>query len=200
MVCLKNGGHFSCYQFYISKSVGGLAREKSRFLIGNLAEDCKKRMGADVLTCHTALEVALCYGWIDAQKKAFDAKWWLRKFTQRRAGSVWSKINKQKAERLISIGRMKPPCRRALEAAKRNGRWNSAYESQSTITVPKDLRTELRRNAKAEAFFERLNSANRYAILFRIKNAKKAQTRQKRILQFVQMLEAEKKAASLMPG
>lgn len=153
----------------------------------------KKGLGADALTYHDALEVALCYGWIDGQKKGLDARWWLQKFTPRRAGSIWSKINRGKAKRLIAEGRMKPSGYHAIEDAKQNGRWNSAYESQSTIATPKDLRLELRRNAGAAAFFKNLDSANRYAILFRIKNAKRTETRKKRIAQYVQMLEAGKK-------
>jgi uncharacterized protein YdeI (YjbR/CyaY-like superfamily) len=153
----------------------------------------KKGMDTDTLTYRDALETALCYGWIDGQKKAFDAQWWLQKFTPRRPGSIWSKINKQKAGRLIVTGRMKPAGYSAIEEAKQNGRWNSAYESQSAITVPRDLSVELRRNAKAAAFFKSLDSANRYAILFRIKNAKKLETRRKRIARFVQMLEEGEK-------
>ncbi len=156
----------------------------------------KKGANEKSLTYQKALEIALCYGWIDGQKKAFDSKWWLQKFTPRRSGSIWSKINKQKAEQLIADKRMRPAGYRAIEAAKVTGRWNSAYESQSSISIPKDLRAELRRNAKADAFFKGLDSANRYSILFRIKNAKKSETRQKRLAQFVKMLEAGKRLHS----
>ena len=140
-----------------------------------------------------ALEVALCYGWIDGQKKGFDDKYWLQKFTPRGAKSTWSKINTEKAERLIKSGEMKPAGLKAIEAAKQDGRWEAAYESQKNISVPDDFQVELDQNPKANAFFATLNSVNRYAILFRIHNVKKAETRIKRIQQFVEMLERGEK-------
>lgn len=149
----------------------------------------KKDSGFPSVTYPEALEVALCYGWIDGQKKAFDESWWLQKFTPRGPKSIWSKINREKAEALIKSGEMKPAGMKAIEAAKKDGRWEAAYESQSKIEVPGDLQEELDRNPKAKAFFETLKGANRYAILFRIHNAKKPETRAKRIQQFIGMLE-----------
>ncbi len=149
----------------------------------------KKGSGTPSVTYPEALEAALCYGWIDGQKKPFDESWWLQKFTPRGPKSIWSKINREKAEALIQSGEMKPAGLKAIEAAKKDGRWESAYASQSKAEVPEDLQAELDRNPKAKAFFETLKGANRYAILFRIHNAKKPETRAKRIQQFIGMLE-----------
>jgi len=140
-----------------------------------------------------ALEIALCYGWIDAQKKSCDASSWLQKFTPRGANSLWSKINREKAEALIRGGQMQPAGLQAVAQAKHNGRWEAAYDSQSRASVPSDFQAELDKNAKAKAFFATLNSQNRYAILFRIQTAKKAETRARRIEQFIRMLAKQEK-------
>ena len=145
------------------------------------------------VTYEEALEVALCYGWIDGQKKGFDADSWLQKFTPRGAKSIWSKVNTEKAQQLIENGMMKPAGFRAVETAKQDGRWAAAYDPQSTAAVPDDLQSELDRNAEAKAFFATLDSRNRYAILFRIQSARKPDTRAKRIDQFVAMLASRKK-------
>jgi uncharacterized protein YdeI (YjbR/CyaY-like superfamily) len=141
------------------------------------------------VTYDEAVDAALCCGWIDGQKKGFDDKFWLQKFTPRGSRSIWSKINTEKAEKLIKSGEMKPAGLKAVEAAKQDGRWDAAYESQKNISVPPDFQVALDKNSKAKAFFAKLNSANRYAILFRIHNSKKAETRLRRIRQFVEMLE-----------
>src|SRR5688572_1175411 len=153
----------------------------------------KKDSGIPSVTYGEALEVALCYGWIDGQKKGFDDKYWLQKFTPRGRKSIWSKINTVKVEKLIKSGEMKPAGLKAVEAAKQDGRWDAAYESQKNISVPDDFQAALDKNAKAQAFFATLNSVNRYAVLFRIHNAKKSETRSKRIRQFVEMLERGEK-------
>src|SRR5579883_180432 len=140
-----------------------------------------------------ALDVALCYGWIDARKDKLDAEYWQQRFTPRRARSPWSKINRQKAERLIAEGRMQPPGRREVERAKADGRWDAAYDSQRTAAVPDDLQRELDVNPKAAAFFAELDSANRYAILYRLQNAKRPETRAARLRKFVDMLAAGEK-------
>ena len=140
-----------------------------------------------------ALEAALCYGWIDSQKKSFDDFSWLQKFTPRGAKSIWSKVNKKKAQELIKSGRMKAAGLTAIENAKQNGRWDGAYDSPGGATVPRDFQAELNRNAKAKAFFATLNNQNRYAILFRIQTARKEETRAKRIKQFITMLEKHEK-------
>ena len=153
----------------------------------------KKATGILSVTYVEALDVALCYGWIDGQKGSFDEKYFLQKFTPRRPKSIWSKINTEKAEKLIASGEMKPSGLKAIEAAKLDGRWDAAYESQKNISIPEDFQAALEKNKKAKAFLATLNSANRYAFLFRIQTAKKAETRAKRISQFVEMLERGEK-------
>lgn len=140
-----------------------------------------------------ALEVALCYGWIDGQKKSWDESVWLQKFVPRGPRSIWSKINRAKAEALIKNGQMKPAGLAAIERARQSGQWDAAYDSHSTATVPDDFQAELDKSPKAQAFFNTLDSANRYAILFRLQTAKKAETRARRIEQFMDMLEKHKK-------
>lgn len=148
----------------------------------------KKGSGISSVTYDEAVQVALCYGWIDGQKKGFDDQYWLQKFTPRGPKSIWSKINTEKAEKLIEGGEMKPAGLQAIEAAKQDGRWEAAYESQKNISIPEDFQAELDKDLKAKAYFAVLDSANRYAILHRIQTAKKGETRVKRIRQFVAML------------
>jgi uncharacterized protein YdeI (YjbR/CyaY-like superfamily) len=135
------------------------------------------------------LDVALCYGWIDGQGKSYDADSWLLKFTPRGKKSVWSKRNREHVERLIASDEMRPAGFAAIEAAKADGRWERAYDSQSTATVPEDFSAALDQHPKAKAFFETLKGANRYAILHRIQTAVKPQTRARRIATFIAMLE-----------
>ena len=148
----------------------------------------KKETGIPSVSYAEALDSAICYGWIDGQKASFDDKYWLQKFTPRRQKSVWSKVNCDKAIALIKEGRMQPAGLRQVELAKVDGRWDMAYESQSKITIPDDFQSELDKNQKAKDFFSKLNSVNRYAILFRIQTAKKAETRSARIKKFIEML------------
>lgn len=136
-----------------------------------------------------ALEIALCYGWIDGQKKSYDDNSWIQRFTARKGKSIWSKINKDKVELLIKDNRVKPAGLKAIEEAKKNGLWDKAYQSQKNITVPEDFQSELDKNEKAKLFFNTLNSSNRYSFLFRIETAKKSETRLKRINQYINMLE-----------
>jgi len=149
----------------------------------------KKATGISTVTYAEALDVALCYGWIDGQKGSFDDKYFLQKFTPRRPRSIWSKINTEKVERLIASGEMKPSGLKAVEAAKQDGRWDAAYSSQKNIAVPEDFQSALNKNRKAKVFFESLTGSRRYSFLFRITTAKKVETREKRIRQFVEMLE-----------
>jgi uncharacterized protein YdeI (YjbR/CyaY-like superfamily) len=153
----------------------------------------KKDTGIPSVTYEEALDVALCYGWIDGQKKGFDEKYWLQKFTPRGPKSIWSKINTEKAERLIGSGEIKPAGLKAIELAKQDGRWESAYASQKNISIPEDFQAVLGKNKKAKTFFATLKSAERYSFLFRIHNARKPETRAKRIQQFVVMLEKGEK-------
>ncbi|MFC5473509.1 YdeI/OmpD-associated family protein [Paraherbaspirillum soli] len=153
----------------------------------------KKDSGQQSVSYGEALETALCYGWIDGQKKSDNAHYWLQRFTPRSAKSIWSKINRDKALALIDSGQMQAAGLNEIERAKSDGRWEAAYDSASKATVPSDLQSALDANAQAKAFFATLDSHNRYAVLFRIQTAKKAETRAKRILQFVQMLERHEK-------
>jgi uncharacterized protein YdeI (YjbR/CyaY-like superfamily) len=148
----------------------------------------KKGAGVLSISYAEALEGALCYGWIDGQKAAFDEQYWLQKFTPRRAKSIWSQINCDKATALIESGRIQPTGLRQIELAKADGRWDAAYAGQSKATVPDDLQQALDENPQARDFFLTLNSVNRYAILFRVQTAKKAETRAARIQKFVDML------------
>jgi uncharacterized protein YdeI (YjbR/CyaY-like superfamily) len=135
-----------------------------------------------------ALDVALCFGWIDGQKRPLDGSFWLQRFTPRRAGSKWSKINTEKADRLIEGGLMRPAGLGEVEAARADGRWDAAYAGQSTITVPDDLAAALAANEAASAFFATISRVNRYAILYRIADAKRPETRARRIAAYVAML------------
>ena len=140
------------------------------------------------MTHAEALESALCYGWIDGQRNRFDDVWFLQRFTPRRSRSNWSKVNCGKAEQLIEEGRMQPAGLREVERARADGRWDAAYDAPSTATVPPDLQQALDENPAAAAFFATLNSQNRFAILYRIHDAKKPETRARRIEKFVAML------------
>lgn len=153
----------------------------------------KKGSGGASVSRADALEVALCYGWIDGQAATVDEVFWLQRFTPRRQRSKWSQINCAAAERLIADGRMAPAGLRQVEAAKHDGRWAAAYAPQRTITVPEDLEARLAASPRARKFFEQLDSRNRYAVLYRIQDAKKAETRLRRIEKFVRMLEAGEK-------
>jgi uncharacterized protein YdeI (YjbR/CyaY-like superfamily) len=153
----------------------------------------KKDSGIRSITYEEALDVALCYGWIDGQKKGFDGKYWLQKFTPRGAKSIWSKINTEKAERLIASGEMKPGGLRAVESARQDGRWEAAYASQKNMTVPEDFQSALEANQKAKSVFASLKSAERYSILFRIHHAKKPETRARHIQKFIEILEKGEK-------
>ena len=148
----------------------------------------KKDSGLQSATHKEVLEVALCYGWIDGQKRSDTVETWLQKFVPRGKRSIWSKINREAALALIESGRMKPTGLAEIERAKQDGRWAAAYEGQKKATVPADLQAALDRNPRAKAFFATLDSKNRYAVLFRIHTAKKAETRTRRIETFVGML------------
>jgi uncharacterized protein YdeI (YjbR/CyaY-like superfamily) len=147
----------------------------------------KKGSGVTTLTAPEALEVALCHGWIDGQRKALDDTYFLQRYTPRRARSRWSKINREKAEALIAAGRMRPAGLAEVERAKADGRWAAAYDGQSAATVPDDLRAALDANPAAAEFFAGLRGQNRYAILYRIQDAKRPETRARRIAQYVEM-------------
>jgi uncharacterized protein YdeI (YjbR/CyaY-like superfamily) len=148
----------------------------------------KKDAGVPGVSYPEALAMALCFGWIDGQKRGLDDTHWLQRFTPRKARSKWSRINTDKAQALIDAGRMRPAGLREVELARTDGRWDAAYEGQRTSAVPPDLAEALAANAAAQAFFATLNSANRYAVLYRIHDAKRPETRARRIAAYVAML------------
>ncbi|MGW3114085.1 YdeI/OmpD-associated family protein [Streptomyces sp. NPDC001091] len=148
----------------------------------------KKGPGIVALDYAQALDVALCYGWIDGQKTKFDDQWWLQRFTPRRPRSRWSKVNRDKVAALTEQGRIRPPGQAEIARAKADGRWEAAYDSASTATVPDDLMAALTAVPAAAESFENLDRQNRYAILYRVQDAKKPETRARRIEKYVAML------------
>jgi uncharacterized protein YdeI (YjbR/CyaY-like superfamily) len=153
----------------------------------------KKASGVKSVSYPEALDVALCYGWIDGLKKGHDETWFIQRFTPRKARSGWSKINRDKVAALKKSGRMKPAGLAAVERAMKGGEWDAAYDSFRTITVPPDLQAALDREPKAKTFFATLDSQNRYAVLYRLHTAKKAETRARRLEKFVAMLRKGEK-------
>jgi len=149
----------------------------------------KKGSGLRSVTYGEAIEIALCYGWIDGQKRGESEQAWLQRFLPRAARSIWSKINREKAVALIASGRMKGAGLQAIEAAKDAGSWDAAYDSPKAATVPEDFQAALDASPKAREFFQTLDGANRYAVLFRIQTVKRAETRARKIREFVEMLE-----------
>lgn len=156
----------------------------------------KKASGIPSITWTEAVDVALCYGWIDGQSKSLGETWAIQRFTPRGKRSKWSKRNRERVARLTREGKMQAAGRSEVERAKADGRWDAAYDSPKTATVPKDLAQALAKSKKAAAFFAKLSAANRYAILHRVHDAKKPETRARRIAQFVEML---KKGETLYP-
>lgn len=148
----------------------------------------KKGAAEPSVTYGEALELALCFGWIDSQKRGFDEEHFLQRFTPRRPRGRWSRINREKAEALAAAGRMRPSGLAEVEAARADGRWDAAYEGQRTAEVPADLRRELDANPAAAESFAQLDGANRYAIVYRLNEAKRPATRERRLRAFVEML------------
>lgn len=153
----------------------------------------KKSLGKKSITYEDALEEALCYGWIDGQKQTYNNEYWLQKFSPRGSKSIWSKVNVAKAEALIKSGKMQSSGLMIVKSAKKNGRWEAAYDSPSTATVPKDFQAALDKNPKAKQFFDTLNRANVYAFCWRVQTAIKPETRQARIEKFIEMLSKGEK-------
>jgi uncharacterized protein YdeI (YjbR/CyaY-like superfamily) len=150
----------------------------------------KKATGIPTVAYPEVLDTALCFGWIDGQRKALDDQYFLQRFTPRRARSRWSQVNRDKVEALTRAGRMRPAGIAEVERAKADGRWDAAYAGVRTMEVPADLQRELDARPQAAAFFATLNSQNRYAILYRLHDAKRPETRARRLEKFVAMLEA----------
>jgi len=148
----------------------------------------KKMFNVPSVTYDEAVEAGLCYGWIDSQVKKYDEQSYLQKFTPRRSKSIWSKINREKVERLIAEGKMRPAGLAQMQSAKEDGRWDKAYDSPSTMTIPEDFLHLLAQNKKAKSFYESLNRTNMYAIAWRIQTAKKPETRARRIQKILEML------------
>ena len=148
----------------------------------------KKGANEPSVTYPQAVEIALCWGWIDGQKKGLDDQYFLQRFTPRRARSIWSKINVDKVAALMEAGRMQPAGQAQVDAAKADGRWAGAYDGARTATMPDDLQSALAANPAANAFFATVNATNRYAVLWRVQTAVKPETRAKRIAQLVEML------------
>lgn len=153
----------------------------------------KKGRGVDGLDYAQALDVALCYGWIDGQKDKFDDSCWLQRFTPRAPRSRWSKVNREKVTALTEQGRMRAPGLAEVERAQADGRWDAAYAGSKTATVPEDLAVALAASPAAAEFFATLDSQNRYSILYRVQDAKKPETRARRIQKFVEMLAQHQK-------
>jgi uncharacterized protein YdeI (YjbR/CyaY-like superfamily) len=153
----------------------------------------KKNTTKPGITWSEALDVALCYGWIDGRKDRLDDRTWLQRFTPRTARSRWSKRNRGRAEALIESGEMAAAGLREIERARADGRWEAAYDSHSTATVPADLQAALAKDAAAREFFATLDRNNRYAILYRIQEARRPETRARRIAKFVAMLAEGRK-------
>lgn len=190
---MKNSDNLEIMSFDTQQDWEAWLKEHHADTKGVWLKISKKGASSPSVSYAEALDGALCYGWIDGQKAPFDDKYWLQKFTQRGARSIWSKVNCDKATALIAEGRMQPAGLRQVELARSDGRWDSAYESQSKVTVPGDFQRELDKNQKAKDFFNTLNSANRYAFLFRIHTAKKPETRSARIQKFIEMLSQHQK-------
>lgn len=148
----------------------------------------KKASGLPSVSYDEAVEIALCYGWIDGQKKAFDDKYWIQKFTPRRPRSIWSLVNTERVKKLIASGKMQPAGLAQVEAAKADGRWDAAYAPQSSAEMPADFIAALEQNPKAKQFYATLNSSNRYAIFFRLNDAKRPETRAARLAKFIDQL------------
>jgi uncharacterized protein YdeI (YjbR/CyaY-like superfamily) len=153
----------------------------------------KKDSRVTTVTYPEALDHALCYGWIDGQKKSYDGQSWLQRFTPRRSKSPWSKKNTEHAERLIASGEMVPAGMKEVEAAKADGRWSAAYEAFGKATVPEDFLQELARHKKAHAFFQTLNKTNLYSIVYRLQTAKKPETRERRLRAIIERLSQGEK-------
>lgn len=153
----------------------------------------KKKSGIPSIDWNEAVDVALCFGWIDGQAKALDNTYAIQRFTPRGRRSKWSKLNRDRVARLMKAGRMQPAGVAEVERAKADGRWDSAYDSPANARVPDDLAAALAKSAMAKKFFDSLSATNRYAILYRLQEAKKPETRVRRLEKFVAMLKKGEK-------
>lgn len=184
---------FATLQFATPRTWNAWLKKNHAQSPGIWMQIAKKDSPQKSVTYAEAVEEALCWGWIDGQKAPLDEHAWLQKFTPRGPRSMWSKINRGKAATLIAAERMQPPGHAAIALAKKNGRWLSAYDPQSKASVPPDLQAALDASPHAAEFFRKLSSGNRYAILFRLQDAKKPETRARRLAQYLAMLERGEK-------
>ncbi|MFB2554650.1 YdeI/OmpD-associated family protein [Herbiconiux liangxiaofengii] len=176
------------HQFADAEAFSAFLEQASPELPGIRLRIAKKTSMHTTVSYSDAVDVALCHGWIDGRRNALDDDFFLQTFTPRRTRSLWSKVNRLRVEALIEAGRMRPGGLAEVERAKADGRWEAAYDSQRTIEVSPELAEALAANPEAQAFFATLSSQNRYAILFRLHNLKRAETRTRRIADFVAML------------
>jgi uncharacterized protein YdeI (YjbR/CyaY-like superfamily) len=153
----------------------------------------KKNSGISSITYEKAVEVALCFGWIDGLKKTFDEKTWIQRFSPRKPASKWSKINKEKALKLMEAGKMQPSGFAIIEISKKKGTWDTAYDSQKNTKVPDDLQAELDKNTEVAEFFNSLNSVNKYAIIYRLQVSRNPEIRTKKLDQFIEMLKRKER-------
>ena len=153
----------------------------------------KKGSGVTTVVYAEALDVALCFGWIDSQVMTLDERFYLQRFTPRRSRSKWSKINVEKIEALTKAGRMRPAGLEQVELAKADGRWDAAYSSPANVTEPPDLKKALKASPKAAEFWATLNKSNRYAAIYQLEDAKKPETRERRLAKFIGMFERGEK-------
>jgi uncharacterized protein YdeI (YjbR/CyaY-like superfamily) len=189
-----NAAHEFPVKLYKSKRDWAAWLDKNHRVSGGVwLRLAKKGSPLRSITYREALEVALCYGWIDGQKKPESKEAWLQRFVARSAQSIWSKINREKALALIATGEMKAAGLEAVENARKNGRWETAYDSPTGATVPLDFQAALDASPVAAAFFDTLDKANRYALLWRIQTVKKAAIRARKIEGFIEMLARKEK-------
>jgi uncharacterized protein YdeI (YjbR/CyaY-like superfamily) len=179
-------------EFEDSKALESWLKKNHTSAEGVWLKMAKAKAGIKTVNYPEAVEVALCYGWIDGLARRIDDNYYVQKFTPRRPNSLWSVINKKKVAALIKSGRMQAAGLAAIQEAKKNGRWKSAYESPAKIKVPADLQEALNQNKAAKLFFETLTGTNRYALLFRLSNVKREETRKKKIVEYLKMLEEGK--------
>ena len=190
---LKFRGDFEVIAFKNPEDWNGWLSEHHSISNGIWIRLFKKDSGMKSLTHDGALDEALCYGWIDGQAKKYDEKSWIQKFTPRRAGSIWSKRNIDRVEALIKAGRMKASGLEEINEAKKDGRWEKAYDSPSNMKIPGDFLKELSKDKKALKFFESLNKTNKYTIVWRLQTAKKPETRSNRMNKILDMLSKGEK-------
>jgi uncharacterized protein YdeI (YjbR/CyaY-like superfamily) len=189
----KPKADFPILAFAAPKDFGAWLKKHHASSDGIWLKFYKKGSGVPTVNYAQALDEALCWGWIDSQTASLDAKAYLQKFTPRRAKSIWSQNNREHVARLIRQRRMRAPGRKQVDLAKADGRWDAAYAPSSTAKAPADFLKALSADKKAKAFYATLNRANTYAMTWRIHHAKKAETRARRIAQFVKMLSEGKK-------